>query len=82
MLKNIVKYAFIALKVALIAYAFLYTAAYAYTQKECLSYRFEITQLTWDFRPYCIGLYQGQELVVPLRELQFGPTAPKVGPTL
>lgn len=82
MLPKIIKYTIMVLKIILIIYGTLYGGALAYTQKACLSYKFEVTQLTWDFRPYCIGLYEGKELVVPLKQLQNSPVPTTIAPTL
>lgn len=81
MLAKIIKYVILVLKILLLIYGTLYGVAYAHTQKACLSYKYEVTAVTWDFRPYCIGLYQGAEIVVPLKELQSSPLTPQIGPT-
>lgn len=82
MITKIIRIVVLIAKIILLIYGFVYGATYAYTQRSCLSYRYEITELTWDLRPYCVGLYQGQEIVVPLHDLQVSPAAPSMGPIL
>ena len=82
MLSKILKYVVLVIKILLLIYGAVYGATYAYTNRVCLSYKFEGTQVTFDLRPYCTGLYQGEMLVVPLQDMNKLPDKPTLGPIL
>jgi hypothetical protein len=50
----------------LMIYGLVYGVVYARTQRACLGYEFEITEVTYDLKPFCASLFQGSEIVKPL----------------
>lgn len=53
----------------LLTYGLVWGYAYAVTQKACLGYKFELTEVTYDLVGYCAGAYQGGEIVISLSQL-------------
>jgi hypothetical protein len=58
------------LELLILVYVLLWGAMYAYAQSKCISYHFETTEVNFMFKPYCVGLYHGDELVIPLTVLE------------